>query len=179
MVDKIQMLKASNLGYRPLKGGKRLGKKCGYDIYLADAASWSNRYPVKEILMIDSKKKPKTRRGEAVYRTVASLDLSKQYGAWHVDSVQVDSRYKGKKLSIRLYCFLLKTLGITIMAGTSQSIGGRYIWNSLVKQRGVVVFAKKSPYSKVIGFPNAGNKELVCKNFDLYDSDAVLYAVAS
>jgi hypothetical protein len=42
----------------------------------------------------------------------------------------------------------------------------------------VVVYAKKSPYSKVIDFPKAGNRELVGKVFDLYDSDAEIFAVA-
>ena len=52
------------------------------------------------------------------------------------------------------------------------------VWNKLSKTPGVVVYAKKSPYSKVFDFPKAGNRELVGKVFDLYDSDAEIFAVA-
>jgi hypothetical protein len=48
----------------------------------------------------------------------------------------------------------------------------------LSKTPGVVVYAKKSPYSKVFDFPKAGKRELVGKVFDLYDSDAEIFAVA-
>jgi hypothetical protein len=40
-----------------------------------------------------------------------------------------------------------------------------------------VVYAKKSPYSKVIDFPKTGKRELVGKVFDLYDSNAEIFAV--
>jgi hypothetical protein len=69
-------------------------------------------------------------------------------------------------------------MDITLKAGTSQSAGGRYVWTKLSKTPGVVVYAKKSPYSKVFDFPKTGNRELIGKVFDLYDSDAEIFAVA-
>ena len=64
------------------------------------------------------------------------------------------------------------------MAGSSQSPGGRYVWNKLAKSSDVMVYAKKSPYSKVFDFPKAGKRELIGKVFDLYDSNAEIFAVA-
>ena len=108
--------------------------------------------------------------------------MSKEIDAWHIDLVKVDSRYKGKNLAVKIYKFLLKKLDITLMAGTSASVGGRYIWNKLNKERDVVVYAKKSPYSKFIDFPKSGKRELVSKKFDLYgtvDNRATIFAVAA
>ena len=114
---------------------------------------------------------------ETRYRIAAKVVLSKERGAWHVVLLSVDSRYKGNNLAIKLYKFLMKKLDITLKAGTCQSAGGRYVWNKLSKTSGVVVYAKKSPYSKVIDFPKTGNRELIGKVFDLYDSDAEIFAV--
>jgi hypothetical protein len=65
------------------------------------------------------------------------------------------------------------------MAGSSQSVGGRYIWNTLAKDRNITVYAKKGVYSKVFDFPKAGKRELVSNHFDLYDTKAAIYAVAA
>ena len=116
---------------------------------------------------------------ELHHRSVAYLGLSKRNGAWHVDLVEVDSRYKGKKLANKLYRFVLKTLGITLMAGSSQSVGGRYIWNTLAKDRHVTVYAKKGVYSNIIDFPKTGKRELVGNLFNLYETKAAIYAVAA
>jgi hypothetical protein len=93
--------------------------------------------------------------------------------------LQVDSRYKGKNLAVKLYTFLLKDEGITLRAGSSQSVGGRYVWNKLSRHKDVTVYAKKSPYSKVIAFPRAGKRELHSNRFDLYGSDAEMFAIAA
>ena len=114
---------------------------------------------------------------ETRYRIAAKVELSKERGAWHIDLVNVDSRYKGKNLAVKIYKFLMKKLDITLMAGKSASVGGRYIWNKLNKERDITVYAKKSPYSKFIDFPKSGKKELVSKKFDLYGSDAEIFAV--
>ena len=78
-----------------------------------------------------------------------------------------------------MYRFVLKTLDITLMAGTSQSVGGRYIWNTLAKDREITVYAKKGLYSKIVDFPKPGKRELVGKSFDLYDCKAAIFAVAA
>ena len=177
MVERITMNKGVTLGYGNLDDLELVGRAFGYDIYVDKVESTYN-----DIWVYDRNvtKRVRTLYGdmETRYRIAAKVELSKERGAWHVDLLNVDSRYKGNNLAIKIYKFLMKKLDITLMAGTSQSAGGRYVWNKLSKTPGVVVYAKKSPYSKVFDFPKAGNRELVGKVFDLYGSDAEIFAVA-
>jgi hypothetical protein len=165
------------LGYGNLDNLELVGRAFGYDIYVDKVESTYN-----DIWVYDRNvtKRVRTLYGdmETRYRIAAKVELSKERGAWHVDLLSVDSRYKGNNLAIKIYKFLMRKMDITLKAGTSQSAGGRYVWNKLSKTPGVVVYAKKSPYSKVFDFPKAGNRELVGKVFDLYDSDAEIFAVA-
>ena len=176
MVDRITMNKGVALGYGNLDNLELVGRAFGYDIYVDKVESTYN-----DIWVYDRNvtKRVRTLYGdmETRYRIAARVELSKERGAWHVDLLSVDSRYKGNNLAIKIYKFLMRKMDITLKAGTSQSAGGRYVWNKLSKTPGVVVYAKKSPYSKVIDFPKAGNRELVSKVFDLYDSDAEIFAV--
>ena len=176
MVDRIKMDKGVFLGYGNLDNLELVGRAFGYDIYVDKVESTYN-----DIWVYDRNVTKRFRHVEGYmetrFRIVAKVELSKERGGWHVDLLNVDSRYKGNNLAIKIYKFLMKKLDITLMAGTSQSAGGRYVWNKLAKTRGVTVYAKKSPYSKVIDFPKAGKRELVSKVFDLYDGDAEIFAV--
>ena len=183
MVDRIMMGKSSTLGYGNLDDLEIVGRAFGYDIYV-------DRYErtAMNVWVYDRNVTKRMRRAnvadtrpnemETRYRIAAKVELSKERGAWHVDMLSVDSRYKGNNLAIKIYKFLMRKMDITLKAGHSQSAGGRYVWNKLSKTPGVVVYAKKSPYSKVFDFPKSGNRELVGKSFDLYDSDAEIFAVA-
>ena len=177
MVERITMNKGVTLGYGNLDDLELVGRAFGYDIYIDKEEStycdiWVyDRNVTKRIRNWDGDM-------ETRYRIAARVELSKERGAWHIDMLSVDSRYKGNNLAIKIYKFLMKKMDITLKAGTSQSAGGRYVWNKLSKTPGVVVYAKKSPYSKVIDFPKAGKRELIGKVFDLYDSDAEIFAVA-
>ena len=177
MVDRITMNKGVALGYGNLDDLELVGRAFGYDIYIEKETP---TYRTVWVYDRNVTKRVRTLYGdmETRYRIAAKVELSKERGAWHVDLLSVDSRYKGNNLAIKIYKFLMKKMDITLKAGTSQSAGGRYVWNKLSKTPGVVVYAKKSPYSKVIDFPKAGNRELVSKVFDLYDSDAEIFAVA-
>ena len=175
MVARMNLNKVVNLGFEE-KEGDLIGRRWGYDIHCEKSAREMN-------INVYDRKKFKTvnlwdETDEVHHRYVAHLLLSKQNGAWHVDLVEVDSRYKGKKLANKLYRFLMKTLGITMMAGTTQSVGGRYIWNSLAKDKDITVYAKKGLYSKVIDFPKAGKRELKSNLFDLYAPKTAIFAVA-
>ena len=172
MVERIELSKGVNLGYEE-KEGDLIGRRWGYDIHCEKSSARSMTVNVYD------RKKFKIVADELHHRSVAYLGLSKKNGAWHVDLVEVDSRYKGKKLANKLYRFVLKTLGITLMAGSSQSVGGRYIWNTLAKDRHVTVYAKKGVYSNVIDFPKIGKRELVGNLFNLYETKAAIYAVAA
>ena len=171
MVSRIELSKGVNLGFEE-KEGALIGRRWGYDIHCKKSAREMS-------INVYDRTKFKIVADELHHRTVAYLGLSKRNGAWHVDLVEVDSRYKGKKLANKLYRFILKTLGITLMAGSSQSVGGRYIWNTLAKDRHVTVYAKKGVYSNVIDFPKTGKRELVGNLFNLYETKAAIYAVAA
>jgi hypothetical protein len=174
MVAKIEMNKENNMGYGDMEG-ELLSRRFGYDIY-----NEQEEKTYREIWVYDRSKTKRFRGlgGEMItrHRIVANILLSKKRGSWHVDMIQVDSRYKGMNLAVKLYTFLLKDEGITLRAGSSQSVGGRYIWNKLSRHKDITVYAKKSPYSKVITFPKAGKRELISKQFDLYDSNAEILA---
>ena len=181
MVDRITMDKGVSLGYGNLDDLEFVGRAFGYDIYVEQ-----EERAYQTVWVYDRNVTKRGRRSvkfddgmmETRYRIAAKIEMSKERGAWHIDMLQVDSRYKGNNLAVKIYKFLMRKMNITLKAGTSQSAGGRYVWNKLSKTPGVVVYAKKSPYSKVIDFPKAGNRELVGKVFDLYDSDAEIFAVA-
>ena len=177
MVDRITMNKGVALGYGNLDDLELVGRAFGYDIYVEKEERTYN------VIWVYDRNVTKRIRNwdddmETRYRIAARVELSKERGAWHVDLLSVDSRYKGNNLAIKIYKFLMRKMDITLKAGTSQSAGGRYVWNKLSKTPGVVVYAKKSPYSKVFDFPKTGKRELVGKVFDLYDSDAEIFAVA-
>ena len=182
MVDRITMDKGVSLGYGNLDDLELVGRAFGYDIYIDRYERTANT-----VWVYDRNVTKRCRRSvkfddgmmETRYRIAAKVELSKERGAWHVDMLSVDSRYKGNNLAVKIYKFLMRKMDITLKAGTSQSAGGRYVWNKLAKTPGVVVYAKKSPYSKVIDFPKAGKRELTGKVFDLYDSNADIFAVAS
>jgi hypothetical protein len=172
------MNKGVALGYGNLDDLELVGRAFGYDLYVDKE---ERTYQVVWVYDRNVTKRLRNICGEMEtrYRIAAKIEMSKERGAWHIDMLQVDSRYKGKNLAIKIYKFLMKKMNITLKAGTSQSAGGRYVWNKLAKTPGVVVYAKKSPYSKVIDFPKTGNRELVGKMFDLYGSNADIFAVAS
>ena len=178
MVDRISMYKGVFLGYGSTEDLELVGRAFGYDIYIEKE---ERTYMTVWVYDRNVTKRFRTPHGEMEtrYRIAAKVELSKERGAWHVNLLSVDSRYKGNNLAIKIYKFLLKRMDITLMAGISQSAGGRYVWNKLNKERDITVYAKKSPYSKFIDFPKSGKRELVSKKFDLYDSDAEIFAVAA
>jgi len=181
MVERIDMDKGVSLGYGNLDDLELVGRAFGYDIYVERE---ERSYQV--IWVYDRNVTKRVRNFfihggdmETRYRIVARIELSKERGAWNVGLLNVDSRYKGNNLAIKIYKFLMRKMDIVLMAGRSQSAGGRYVWNKLARTAGVVVYAKKSPYSKVFDFPKPGNRELIGKMFDLYDNDAEIFAVAA
>ena len=182
MVARIDMNRGVFLGYGNLDDLELVGRAFGYDIHieqeeLSAMTVWVyNRNVTKRFRRdgLSGDGEMETR-----YRIVATVDLTKQRGAWHVDMLKVDSRYKGKNLAIKIYKFLMRKMDIIMMAGSEQSAGGRYVWNKLARSPGVMVYAKKSPYSKIIDFPKSGKRELTSKRFNLYDSNAEIFAVAA
>ena len=154
MVDRITMNKGVFLGYVSTEDLELVGRAFGSDIYIEKE---ERTYMTVWVYDRNVTKRARSIYGEMEtrYRIAAKVELSKERGAWHVNLLNVDSRYKGNNLAIKIYKFLLKRMDITLMAGISQSAGGRYVWNKLNKERDITVYAKKSPYSKFIDFPKS------------------------
>jgi len=180
MPSKIKMNKRVALGYGIIDEDQTyLGSRGKFKIYMDD--STDKNYVKIWVYDMDTSKRMRSTFDNVVttwFKIVAHIELSKDKCHWHVDLTQVDSRYRGQKLAKRLYSFLLKK-GYNLRAGDSQSPGGRYIWNELAKDRSIVVMARKSRNSKIMDFPKPGKRELVSDVFDLFDTDAEIYAVAS
>ena len=64
--------------------------------------------------------------------------------SYEISMVQIDSKYQGFGLAPKIYRYLMKKIGITLKAGTQQSLGGRFIWNELAKYKDVQVVGKKN-----------------------------------
>jgi GNAT superfamily N-acetyltransferase len=74
---------------------------------------------------------------------IASLTITKSYvipNAFKVSEIKVHSRYRGQGLAKALYGIALTKLKVTLLAGSSQSPGGRRNWLSLSKIPGCEVF---------------------------------------
>ena len=177
MVAKVEVNKGNYLDYS-VRNGEFVGRTLGYDVYV--------EYETNGMVVsaYDGSKSKRFRNNaygeiETHYRVAAEVELSKDRNTWMIAMVRVDSRYKGKNLAVKLYKFLLRKMDITLMAGTCQSPGGRYVWNKLAKESGVTVFAKLLPHSNKIDFPKSGKKELYSNMFALYNSRAEIFAVAA
>jgi hypothetical protein len=114
MVDRITMDKGVSLGYGNLDDLELVGRAFGYDIYIDRYERTANT-----VWVYDRNVTKRCRRSvkfddgmmETRYRIAAKVELSKERGAWHVDMLQVDSRYKGNNLAIKIYKFLMKKDG--------------------------------------------------------------------
>jgi hypothetical protein len=116
MVDRITMNKGVALGYGNLDDLELVGRAFGYDIYVETVESTAI-----VVWVYDRNVTKRMRRGnwlddcpntmETRYRIPAKVCLSKERGAWHVDLLSVDSRYKGNNLAIKIYKFLMKKDG--------------------------------------------------------------------
>jgi hypothetical protein len=83
------------------------------------------------------------------YNRVMLLDLEKSRSrlfknSYEISMVAIDGRYQGFGLAAKIYRYLMKKTGITLKAGSHQSIGGRAIWNDLAAYKDVQVVGKRS-----------------------------------
>ena len=164
MPEPIDMPKRNNLGYAEEEFlGEYVGMRAGLEVWLDNCGVRSKFVTVVDQTLVDKNGMP---------RVAMQIDLSLQGKAWHVDIVRTDSRYKGRNLAVRVYVLLMKKLRLQMKAGTSQSIGGRKIWNKLNKHRDILVYARKSKHSSNVSLVKSGRYQLSCESFDLYDDNA-------
>lgn len=64
-----------------------------------------------------------------------------------VDMIYVTEKHRGKNLAMKFYKHLIVYNGYTIVSGGSQSPGGKSIWISLSKQKGVDIRLGQRDYS--------------------------------
>lgn len=96
-----------------------------------------------------------------------------------VTLVGIDDLYKGFNLAPKIYAYLLKNFtGWILRSGSSQSPGGKSIWNSLCRERGVSVYAHSRKNNDTHQCHYSKDGVIECY-VDLYDSrsDYYLYAV--
>ena len=162
MPEPIDMPKRNNLGYAEEEFlGEYVGMRAGLEVWLDDCTDCMF-VTVVDRNLLDKNGMP---------RVAMQIDLSLQGNSWHVDIVRTDSRYKGRNLAVRVYVLLMKKRRLQMKAGTSQSIGGRKIWNRLNKHPDILVYARKSKRSNNISLVKSGRYQLSCETFNLYDSN--------
>jgi hypothetical protein len=114
-------------------------------------------------------------------RVIANIVFSKHKGSVPTYSsyyTRIDNEYMGFDIAPKLYEYLLvKYPGWILKSGTSQSIGGKSIWNRLAKSRKVSVFAvnNKTEEQYICSYSDTG--EVDCP-IDVYSSSGYhLYAI--
>lgn len=122
-------------------------------------------------------------KGNTVYRVIVHLDLyktNKRIGnIYEVGYMRINRAFQGFDLAPRVYCEIIKSRGITIQSGETQSPGGRSIWVRLNKMLGVVVIgAVGTRQSSLELVDSADGVELSSPNHSIYGTDGYkLYAV--
>ena len=176
MPTPIHMSKRNSLGYakkgpagEPLmtdlykrSGAKKIATRTGLDVWV------STDNDMLDVLVVDPDKERKNQ-----HKIAMRLELSLHGKAWHVDIVRTDSRYKGRNLAVRVYVLLMKKLGLQMKAGSSQSIGGRKLWNRLNKHRDILVYARPTERSTKISLVKSGKQQLSSDTISLYGDDDV------
>jgi len=164
----IDMDKGNDLGYmidsEEEPWGKLIGTRRGLQI-------WVNMYNADSIY-VNVLDPAKLWRGKSNRPKIAmELDLSRDGKAWHVDIVRTDRRYTGRNLAVRVYVLLMKKLSLQMKAGTSQSIGGRKLWNRLNRHRDILVYARPNEKSTKITLVKSGKQQLSSSTIELYGND--------
>jgi hypothetical protein len=59
---------------------------------------------------------------------------------WRVESTGVRPTMQGTGIGLKIYVGLIQDIGLTLVSGKKQSVGGEKLWQSLAKQRGIEVY---------------------------------------
>ena len=134
MPAKIDLGRVNHLEPTPVESiGTRIGKIGVFLVYSTP----------NEITVIDTSVKLRRSAGELCARTVMTISTNtvKRNGVNYrvMGYTRADRRYRGSGIAARVYEIVATKTG-PIMSGSSQSVGGRHIWNTLV-QRGRLTVA--------------------------------------
>ena len=90
---------------------------------------------------------------------------------YQINTVSVRKQYQGRGLGTMLYLIMLRQLKMWLMAGDSQTPGGRKAWVSLSSVPGVEVYGLLSVSNYELSNPIRYNDKSMIRNFDsLVDS---------
>lgn len=97
-------------------------------------------------------------------RLAGGVTLYKKGKSFSISLASVDTSYFGLGLMTKLYAFLILKLNYTLISDSSQSRGGRSIWEKLIKVKGINVYAwdnkKKVAHSLDKNDPFGGDTEI-------------------
>ena len=153
-----------------------LGKVKSYSVYL-----YKRNSNERHVVLLDTTKPKKSAGLNVSGKIVGEIFLTRSYAgkAWRCSYTRIDKEYQGCGISIPFYKFLLRR-GYILEAGHAQSIGGRFIWWKLAKERDVIMIAKEKYSREGWVSPERDNKkrELRSDFFDIYDGlkDVNVYA---
>lgn len=179
MIRSNELEKSVKLGSVNLVGLIQLGHlSANLKVYCDYTPDTSNGFIDVFVLDCTKKhKKPKTVAHVLLERVRPIFGLP----TYSVCIVGVDDKYKGFDLASKLYAYLLRSFrGWVLRSGSSQSIGGKYIWNSLCRERRVSVYAYSRRNDDIHQCYYDPSGEIDC-DVDLYEtkSDYYLYAVGA
>ena len=176
----ISFSKHASLGYALSSFDEMfyLGKIMGYEVIYGLWGEDLQECDALDVFMLD----PNTCNSRDYKKVVCQLELSRSEfvkGAWIVDMMRVDNKYRGKNIAPKLYKFLVNKLpGLIIQAGEQQSPGGQSIWSRLSKQSGVIVYGR-TPKGRPVAMVEVNN-QLCCAhgNNVAYDGKRDFYMFA-
>jgi GNAT superfamily N-acetyltransferase len=140
---------------KPLPGSNKFA-------YAIETAGYFTR-----ILIVDINKNP---TDAIAYLEVTKDDLPIKGNPLSVDTITVDEDYRGQGLAKALYSIVLKIMKRPLIAGSSQTPGGRRNWLSLTQIPGVevkgVVQLSDNQLDTTIAMSNPKHAKNVEKNID-------------
>lgn len=155
-MDRITYGKKNNLGWfepqSTYTNYKKIGTCKGMTVWGSVDDDMDNMMDIEVTCTVNNK-----------YKRIMCLSISKTYfdNAWHVDITQVDSKFQGLGIAPMVYKYVMKKMGIILQAGTSQSPGGRYIWNTLAQDDDILMVGCHGKKGKLVPVEAGEDGEVV------------------
>ena len=173
-MDRIEMKKKASLGYFDTKANDdtwtRLGSFSKLQVWVDDSMMEEGYL---EVDVVDTS----VEHGRSPQRVKRVLNIQLSVGdfsnAFHIDMTQLDHRYGGRGIAAKAYRYIIKSLGITLQAGTCQSQGGRKVWFDLANMAGLQVWAQTKHGKSTVVDTNKESREVCLPKKEIYDSERV------
>lgn len=168
MVAKTQLGRVNHLEPTPVETiGRRIGKIGVFLVYVSES----------EVAVIDSSVRLRRYDGELCARTVMTVETHwvRRGGVRYrvMGYTRMDNRYRGCGISAQVYELVAQHAG-PIMSGSSQSPGGRSIWNRLAGRGRITVAALWK--GQLWPVEATEFSEVDAEEFDVYNNNCRLVA---